>query len=1108
MTTPNTTPLKPAIGSKLQNNPFLAKDQGMPSTTSNSKKTVPTKKTTEPAWLQKPTYTPSKRASLLKMSKKVASNPWKAATPDSSPLARNNPIHTKSTSSTTSTRSSTTTSPITSPCPSPSASASLLYSKPKIQVPNNDSLQKPTPASSPPAKPDPSSSTPTIPSPTASAEPPSEIPSDDLQSSNDASLPPTDQTDPESSTEPPSPVIENQPGHDLTPTLPATDDASAAEPLPTPSTPTATITKNSPVEPVQQLPQNTRPVSMLSDALDPLRVSTATALLATASADRRDSLLDLILPWQEHVAVDPPMATSPMDYDVIVHQLVVSHAVASSRQFTTFSFDDALQLQSKYQTANDDIDAIGSRLATEIKAQRMLLSMYQLSDQSGIASDDRLDQLDRLVQDLMEGIRHDHARREQFLKHLAGTLAKQCTHLENQLANGSMSVFDLVPGAALGGEHLLKERQWLTRLKQELLLLIQDHFPDSIDHLHVSSPALPSDALSSALAIAPSSSSSSSTYSRASSDDGSGFSSSDAGTSMTSLDQQDMLDSLLLELHHYIDHIYRQLGSRRPVSVSPARLLQIQELEASLAQKTSMADSLAHDKKKLQMQLDLERENTSQQRTAYVDLQRQHRLLKQAQQDQERLLGTDSLKTVMHQRSADQQTIADLYQQLSDMEASHKATMHELRSTNTTLADRLFDSERELRELKRSKDDAVAALEQSLRDTTQRVTDQQAHDWQAKLDEADSAWQTRHAAALEAAKLDWQNTHSAAQDDWQQSHASAKSEWELALAATKAEWEQTHAAAKAEWDQTHAAAKSEWEQTHAAAKSEWEQTHAAAQAEWQQAQAATDAQWQDKHSTAQAEWEANHAAALAELNTTHAAALAACLATHAATVAEWQEKQVAAEAEWHEKHKAVETEWQDKHAAAQAEWQQTHTALEQARTDDRQQWEAQAQAQDQTQWKAKYDDLHSRMETCDDRFKKREDGYLTQTANLEGERDQLLREYERITRNIADFASERKKYEQQIADMQRHGQQLETQVADLKVQQMAVAEGQQGSTTMALRKEFRQLMAQTKAQHQQQLEAEITARHTMEQERRNEQQESERLLWDRVNAGVQTSFTI
>ncbi|CAO3636990.1 unnamed protein product [Cunninghamella blakesleeana] len=155
-------------------------------------------------------------------------------------------------------------------------------------------------------------------------------------------------------------------------------------------------------------------------------------------------------------------------------------------------------------------------------------------------------------------------------------------------------------------------------------------------------------------------------------------------------------------------------------------------------------------------------------------------------------------------------------------------------------------------------------------------------------------------------------------------------------------------------------------------------------------------------------------------------------------------------------------------------------------------------------YKVKYEEMIHHLEEAQRQFTQRESGYLLQSASVEAELEQVLKEYDRLLGQFTDFNSERKKYEQQIQDILAHNHQLDKQVADLQVASLAINDG--ASTTMALRKEFRQLMAQTKEKHQQQLEKELQSRLDLENKFRSEKQELEFLKWDKVNVSVQTNF--
>lgn len=151
---------------------------------------------------------------------------------------------------------------------------------------------------------------------------------------------------------------------------------------------------------------------------------------------------------------------------------------------------------------------------------------------------------------------------------------------------------------------------------------------------------------------------------------------------------------------------------------------------------------------------------------------------------------------------------------------------------------------------------------------------------------------------------------------------------------------------------------------------------------------------------------------------------------------------------------------------------------------------------------AKLDEIESAFRAAQEEYTRREAAWMLQSASVEAELGAILKEYDRLTRNITDFNHERKKYETQITELRRERQLLDKQVADYKIQQDIGKDGQ----TMTLRKEFRQLMATVKAEHQQELQKEIEKRRQVELELSNIKHDLEMKRWDTVSTAVQTHY--
>ncbi|KAG0745917.1 hypothetical protein G6F57_002692 [Rhizopus arrhizus] len=132
----------------------------------------------------------------------------------------------------------------------------------------------------------------------------------------------------------------------------------------------------------------------------------------------------------------------------------------------------------------------------------------------------------------------------------------------------------------------------------------------------------------------------------------------------------------------------------------------------------------------------------------------------------------------------------------------------------------------------------------------------------------------------------------------------------------------------------------------------------------------------------------------------------------------------------------------------------------------------------------------------------RESGFLLQSASIEAELEKILKEYDRLTRNIMDFNNERKNLEYEIDKLKQEKYLLQHQLFDQKARSLDDGQGQ----THVLRKEFRQLMQHVKEKHLSELLEETESKKKLEQELRNLKAEVEMKRWDRVHTAVQTHF--
>lgn len=130
-------------------------------------------------------------------------------------------------------------------------------------------------------------------------------------------------------------------------------------------------------------------------------------------------------------------------------------------------------------------------------------------------------------------------------------------------------------------------------------------------------------------------------------------------------------------------------------------------------------------------------------------------------------------------------------------------------------------------------------------------------------------------------------------------------------------------------------------------------------------------------------------------------------------------------------------------------------------------------------------------------FTTRESAFILQSASTEAELERILKEYDRLTRNIVDFNNERKKFEEEISVLHQDKQLLEKRVCDDKVSTIKES---------SLRKEFRSLMASVKDKHKKAILQELEKQRQLEQELRDIKSDSEIKRWEKVDVAVQTHY--
>lgn len=141
--------------------------------------------------------------------------------------------------------------------------------------------------------------------------------------------------------------------------------------------------------------------------------------------------------------------------------------------------------------------------------------------------------------------------------------------------------------------------------------------------------------------------------------------------------------------------------------------------------------------------------------------------------------------------------------------------------------------------------------------------------------------------------------------------------------------------------------------------------------------------------------------------------------------------------------------------------------------------------------------LQQEFDQAKQAFTTRESAFILQSASTEAELERILKEYDRLTRNIVDFNNERKKFEDEIYVLHQDKQLLEKRICDDKVSTIKES---------SLRKEFRSLMASVKDKHTKATLQELEKQRQLAQELRDIKSDIEMKRWEKVDVAVQTHY--
>ncbi|KAF7722130.1 hypothetical protein EC973_003674 [Apophysomyces ossiformis] len=137
-------------------------------------------------------------------------------------------------------------------------------------------------------------------------------------------------------------------------------------------------------------------------------------------------------------------------------------------------------------------------------------------------------------------------------------------------------------------------------------------------------------------------------------------------------------------------------------------------------------------------------------------------------------------------------------------------------------------------------------------------------------------------------------------------------------------------------------------------------------------------------------------------------------------------------------------------------------------------------------------------------FAAREAAWIEQNAAVEANFEGMLKEFDRLTSAAMDFETSRMKYERRIDELSQEIHKLDTALTNERINKLGYGTGDT-PTTASLRKEFRSLVNDMKAEHQRQLDREAEENKRLERLLKDMKHDREMLRYERVNKSVQTA---
>lgn len=137
-------------------------------------------------------------------------------------------------------------------------------------------------------------------------------------------------------------------------------------------------------------------------------------------------------------------------------------------------------------------------------------------------------------------------------------------------------------------------------------------------------------------------------------------------------------------------------------------------------------------------------------------------------------------------------------------------------------------------------------------------------------------------------------------------------------------------------------------------------------------------------------------------------------------------------------------------------------------------------------------------------FSEKEAAWIEQSSAMEANFEGILKEFDRLTGTAMEFETDKMNYERRIEKLTQEVKDLESNLAQERTKNLGYESDT--PTTASLRKEFRKMINDMKADHQCTLDREAEEKRRLEKQLKDLKHEREMSRYERINKGVQTLF--